>query len=350
MKPTNLQLFDMKIRRILNICCFFIFFVVTASQVSAFTRDEVVERDILRCGVSTGIPGFSNVNDGGSWGGLDVDVCRAVAAAVLQDAKKVEYIPLLPKERATALITGEIDILSRNYTWNFTRDSALNMNFVGVTFYDLQGFLVANRIDVESILDLDNFSVCLQAGTNYGEHLEEYLQQSEISYKSVVSDTPDQIVKDFEQGRCEVITGGRAQLQGIRSKMANPAATFFLPEVIANIPLGPAVRHGDDLWFDIVQWSVFAMINAEELELTSTNIDAVTATSNQAVRHFLGLSGTGGKGLGLADDWAYQIIKQVGNYGEVFQRNLGNSSPLKLERGLNNLWSKGGILFAPPLR
>ena len=340
----------MMLHRILSICCFLSLVCVAAAQSSAYTRDQVIERDLLRCGVSTGIPGFSNVNGNGRWRGLDVDICRAVAAAVLKDAQKVEYVPLLPKERATALITGEIDILARNYSWNFTRDSALNLNFVGVTFYDLQGFLVANRMNVESILDLEQFSVCLEAGTSYGEYLEEYLQQSEVSYRSVISETPDQIVQDFEQGRCEVITGGRAQLQGIRSKMTDPAATTFLPEVIANIPLGPAVRHGDDLWFDIVKWSVFAMINAEELELTSANIDAVRITSNRTVNHFFGQNGSGGKGLGLADDWAYQIIKQVGNYGEVFQRNLGESSPLKLERGLNNLWSKGGILFAPPLR
>lgn len=335
----------------ISICCLFACLFALTSQPLAYTRDEVIERDMLRCGVSTGIPGFSSVNGDGSWRGLDVDICRAVAAAVLRDADKVEYIPLLPKERATALLTGEIDILSRNYSWDFTRDSALNINFVGVTFYDLQGFLVNRRVEVEkSILEMKEFSVCLQAGTNYGEYLEDYLQQSEIRHKKIVSETPDQIIQDFEQGRCEVVTGGRAQLQGIRSKMTDPAATTFLPEVIANIPLGPAVRHGDDVWFDIVKWSVFAMINGEELELTSANVDSVIPTSNRAVMLFLGQSGSGGKGLGLANDWAYQIIKQVGNYGEVFQRNLGSSSALKLERGLNNLWSNGGILFAPPLR
>jgi len=322
---------------------------LAASSCFGFTRDLVVERGYVLCGVSTGIPGFSNVDGKGNWSGLDVDVCRAVAAAVLGDAGKVRYIPLLPKERATALIAGDIDILARNLAWNLTRDSSLAMNFVAVTFYDLQGFLVANRINAKSIVELKEFSVCLQSGTTYGDSLREYLQESELKYKTVVSDTPDQIVKDFEAGRCEVITGGRAQLQGIRSKMVQPAETAFLPEVIANVPLGPAVRHGDDVWFDIVKWSVFAMINGEELGLTSTNIDAMVANPSQSIQRFLGFSGIGGKGLGLADGWAYQIVRQVGNYGESFSRNLGETSPLKLKRGLNNLWNKGGILFAPPI-
>lgn len=325
-------------------------FIAAASSSSAFTRDEVKDRDMLRCGVSTGIPGFSNVDGSGNWSGMDVDVCRAVAAAVLSDANKVTYIPLLPKERATALLSGEVDILSRNLAWNLTRDTALTMNFAAVTFHDLQGFLVASRIEANSIEDLGEFTVCVQAGSNYGESLDEYLQDTEITYKSVTSDTPDQIIKDFEEGRCEVITGGRAQLQGIRSKMTNPAEAFFLPEIITNVPLSPAVRQGDDLWLDIVKWSVFAMINGEQLELTSTNIDSLTTSPDRAIRRFLGLTGTGGKGLGLADNWAYQIIKQVGNYGEVFERNLGETSPLKLQRGLNKLWNRGGILFAPSLR
>jgi general L-amino acid transport system substrate-binding protein len=321
-----------------------------ASFSSAFTRDEVIERGNLRCGVSTGVPGFSNVDGKGNWSGIDVDVCRAVAAAVLQDAAKVEYIPLLPKERATALLAGEIDILSRNFAWNLTRDSSLNMNFAAVTFFDLLGFLAGTTTPVNSMLELKEFSVCLQYGTGHEEYLAEYLQESGLKYKTIISDTPDQIVKDFEAGRCEVIIGGRAQLQGIRSKMADPAGASFLPEVIAGIPLGPAVRQGDDFWFDIVKWTVFAMINGEELGLTSTNIDSMVAGSSGAIQRFLGLTGIGGKGLGLADGWAYQVIKQVGNYEESFERNLGESSPLKLQRGLNNLWNKGGILYAPPLR
>lgn len=324
------------------------FFYSTVS--TAYTRDEVIQRGHLLCGVSTGIPGFSNVDGKGNWSGLDVDICRAVAAAVLNDASKVKYIPLLPKERATALLAGEIDILSRNYAWNLTRDSSLNLNFAAVTFFDLQGFLVAGTTNAESILEFKDFSVCLQSGTTYEESLAEYLQESGLQYKVVISDTPDQIIEDFEAGRCEVITGGRAQLQGIRSKMAKPADTFFLPEVITNIPLGPAVRHDDDLWFDIVKWSIFAMIDGEELQLTSANIDSYVASPVQAVQRFLGLSGSSYKGLGLSEGWAYQIIKQVGNYGECFERNLGESSPLKLKRGLNNLWNKGGLLFAPPIR
>lgn len=337
-------------KRFLSIAVFVLLVLCGASPSFAFVREQVVERGYLLCGVSTGIPGFSNVNGNGDWSGMDVDVCRAVAAAVLNDAAKVEYVPLLPRERATALLAGKIDILSRNFAWNLTRDSSLNLNFAAITFFDLQGFLVSERIKAESILELKDFTVCLQYGTAYEEILSEYLQESELKYKAIVSDTPDQIVKDFEAGRCGVITGGRAQLQGIRSKMKQPAETYFLPEVIASIPLGPAVRQGDDFWFDIVKWTVFAMINAEELQITSDNIDSMAASSSRAVQRFLGLTGIGGRGLGLADDWAHQIIRQVGNYGESFERNLGESSPLKLKRGLNNLWNKGGILYAPPLR
>ncbi|MEE4242165.1 MAG: amino acid ABC transporter substrate-binding protein [Desulfopila sp.] len=329
---------------------FFLSTVLLSSPATAFVRDEVIRRDHLLCGVSTGIPGFSHVDGKGNWSGIDVDICRAVAAAVLGDASKVKYIPLLPKERVTALLAGDVDILSRNLAWNLTRDSSLNMNFAAVTFYDLQGFLASVQLGVKSLLELKEFSVCLLAGTNSEESLADYLQESGLKYKAVVTDTPDQIVKDFEEGRCGVIAGGRAQLQGIRSKMIDPAAAVFLSEVIENIPLGPAVRQGDDLWLNIVKWSVFAMINGEELQLTSENIDLMADSPNRAVQRFLGMSGIGGKGLGLSDKWAYQIIKQVGNYGESFSRNLGEASPLKLKRGLNNLWSNGGILFAPPLR
>ncbi len=323
--------------------------VLAVDRCFAFTMDEVVKRDHVLCGVSTGLPGFSSADDKGNWSGLDVDVCRAVAAAVLNDGEKVKYVPLLPKERATALLSGEIDILSRNLTWNLTRDSSLNMNFVAIIFYDQQGFLVSKKINVKSILELKEFSVCLQSGTTSAASLGEYLQESELSYKTVESNTPDQIVKDFEAGRCQVITGGRAQLQGIRSKLADPASAFFLPEIIANEPLGPAVRQGDDEWFKVVRWSVFAMINGEDLGLTSVNIDGMVASPLQAIQRFLGTTGIGGKGLGLSDGWAYRIVKQVGNYGESFERNLGQSSPLMLKRGFNGLWSEGGLLFAPPL-
>ncbi len=321
-----------------------------SSSAEAFVRDEVIKRDQLHCGVSTGIPGFSNVDGKGNWSGIDVDVCRAVAAAVLGDAAKVKYVPLLPKERVTALLAGDVDILSRNLAWNLTRDSSLSMHFAAVTFYDLHGFLATEQTGAKSILEFKEFSVCLMDGTTSAESLADYLQESGLKYKTVVSDTPDRIVKDFEAGRCEVVAGGRAQLQGIRSKMIDPAAAVFLSEVTENMPLGPAVRQGDDLWLNIVKWVVFAMINGEELQLTSDNIDFMASSPNRAVQRFLGRSGIGGKGLGLSDDWAYRIIKQVGNYGESFSRNLGESSPLKLKRGLNDLWSNGGILFAPPLR
>ncbi len=316
----------------------------------AVTRDQVEERGYVSCGVSTGMPGFSSADNTGNWHGLDVDICRAVAAAVLNDATKVQFVPLLPKERATALLSGEIDILSRNLTWNLTRDSSLNMNFTAIIFHDQQGFLAPQRIKIKSIIELNEFSVCIQSGTNSGENLKEYLFESELKYKTVIAETPDQIVKDFEAGRCDVITGGRAQLQGLRSKMAEPANAVFLPEIVANDPLAPAVRQGDDEWFNIVRWSIFSMINGEEMDLTSANIDNMVANPNRAIQRFLGLTGIGGKGLGLSDGWAYRIIKQVGNYGESFEKNLGKSSPLNLRRGLNALWNKGGLLYAPVLQ
>lgn len=333
-----------------SILFFVLLYCCLHSSCLALTTELVKKRGHLLCGVSTGIPGFSNVDGKGNWSGLDVDVCKAVSAAVLGDATKVKYIPLLPNERATALLSGDVDVLARNMAWNLTRDSSLNMNFVTVTFHDLQGFLAAKHINVKSILELQEFSVCLQSGTTYGESLAEFLQESEITYKMVVSDTPDQLVKDFQEGRCEIITGGRAQLQGIRSKMERPADTVFLPEIVTNVLLGPAVRHGDDNWLDIVRWSVFAMIYAEELEITSDNIDSLSNSPNGSIQRFLGAKGIGGKGMGIDDKWAYAVIKQVGNYQESYSRNLGEKSPLKLKRGLNNLWNKGGILCSPPIQ
>lgn len=336
--------------KIVTLTCSLVLVILAATCAAAFTKDKVIKRDHVLCGVSTGVPGFSSVDGEGNWRGLDVDVCRAVAAAVLNDSQKVKFVPLLPKERATALLSGEIDILARNLTWNLTRDSAQNMNFATITFYDLQGFLVTKRLEVESLLDLKNFTVCLQSGAQLEQNLADFLHESSLKYKTVISDTPDQILKDFQAGTCDVITGGRAQLQGLRSKMVRPGETFFLPEAFTILPLGPAVRQGDDGWFDIVKWSVFAMIYGEELGLTMSNIDEMVTSTNGKIQRFLGLEGVGGKGLGLSDGWAYHIVKQVGNYGESFERNLGQSSPLKLKRGLNNLWNDGGILYAPEIR
>lgn len=323
----------------------------TAAAQAEETLESVKEKDFVQCGVSTGLPGFSNPDEKGNWQGLDVDVCRAVAAAVLGDAGKVKYIPLTAKERFTALQSGEIDVLSRNTTWTQTRDTKLGLNFAGVNYYDGQGFLVSKNLGVNSALELDGAAVCIQSGTTTELNLSDYFRQHKMSYTPVVFDTSDQTVKGFESGRCDVLTSDQSQLYALRIKLADPNSAKVLPEVISKEPLGPVVRQGDDQWFNIVKWSLNAMINAEELGLTSANIDEMKeSSSNPNVKRLIGLEGPKGEGLGLSDDWAYQVVKQVGNYGEAFDRNVGSGSPLNIERGINALWNAGGFMYAPPMR
>ncbi len=314
------------------------------------TLGSVKGKGFVQCGVSTGLPGFSNPDAKGNWQGLDVDVCRAVAAAVLGDASKVKYIPLTAKERFTALQSGEIDILSRNTTWTQTRDTKLGLNFAGVNYYDGQGYMVNKNLGVKSALELDGAAVCIQSGTTTELNLSDYFREHKMSYTPVVFDTSDQTVKGFESGRCDVLTSDQSQLYALRIKLADPNSAMVLPEVISKEPLGPVVRQGDDQWFNIVKWSLNAMINAEELGLTSANVDKMMSSTNPGIKRLVGKEGPKGEGLGLSDDWAYQIVKQVGNYGEAFERNVGEGSPLKISRGNNALWSKGGFLYAPPMR
>lgn len=315
------------------------------------TLDSVKAKGFVQCGVSTGLPGFSNPDEKGNWQGLDVDVCRAVAAATLGDASKVKYIPLTAKERFTALQSGEIDILSRNTTWTQTRDTKLGLNFAGVNYYDGQGYMVSKNLGVKSALELDGAAVCIQSGTTTELNLSDYFREHKMSYTPVVFDTSDQTVKGFEAGRCDVLTSDQSQLYALRIKLADPSSAMVLPEVISKEPLGPVVRQGDDQWFNIVKWSLNAMINAEELGLTSANVEEMSSNStNPGVKRLVGKEGPKGEGLGLNDDWAFQIIKQVGNYGDSFERNVGTGSPLKISRGNNALWSKGGFLYAPPMR
>ncbi len=317
---------------------------------AAFTRDEVIKRGYLQCGVATSMPGFSDPDEDGNWTGFDVDFCRAVAAAVLSDNQKVKFIPLTPDERFTALQAGKIDLLSRNTTWTLARDTALGVNFVGVSYYDAQGFMVAKRLGAESALDLDGTAICLQAGTTTELNLADYFNENNMTYKSVIFETSDQTIKGLENGRCDVLTSGFSLLYGLRTKLTKPGLATILPQVVSKEPLGPVVRQGDDGWFNIVKWVLFAMINGEELGITSANIDSMTESSVQAIRRLIGLDGIRGEGLGLTDDWAYQVIKQVGNYGEVYERNLGKNSALRIDRGLNDLWTRGGLLYAPPIR
>jgi general L-amino acid transport system substrate-binding protein len=314
------------------------------------TLDKVRDRGALHCGVNTGLPGFSNADASGKWTGLDVDVCRAIAAAVLGDATKVQFKPLTAKERFTALQSGEIDVLSRNTTWTLSRDTALGMNFTAVTYYDGQGFLVSKDIGVDSAKQLDGATVCIVAGTTTELNLADYFRTHGMKYSPVVFDTADQTVKGFEAGRCDVLTSDQSQLYGQRIKLMKPGEAVVLPEVISKEPLGPVVRQGDDAWFNVVKWTVFGLINAEELGVDSGNSDQMKASKNPSVRRLLGTEGKLGEGLGLSADWAYQIVSQVGNYGELFERNVGKGSPLKIERGINALWTNGGLQYAPPIR
>ncbi|WP_089729620.1 amino acid ABC transporter substrate-binding protein [Candidatus Thiosymbion oneisti] len=324
--------------------------LVAPSAFAGSTLDTVQGRGKLLCGVNTGLPGFSSVDSKGKWTGIDVEVCRAVAAAVLGDAGKVEFTPLTAKERFTALQSGEIDVLSRNTTWTLTRDSTLGVNFTGVTYYDGQGFMVSKQLGVKSAKKLDGASVCVLAGTTNELNLADYFRTQGMKYEPVVFDTADQVVKGFESGRCDVLTSDQSQLYGQRVKLADPGKAAVLPEVISKEPLGPLVRQGDDDWMNVVRWALFAMINAEELGVSSKNVERMKDSKNPKIRRLLGREGIKGKGLKLKDDWAYRIIRQVGNYGEVFERTVGKGSRLGIDRGLNALWKDGGLQYAPPIR
>ena len=321
-----------------------------ASAASATTLDDVKKRDYLSCGVSTGLPGFSNPDDKNNWAGIDVDTCRAVAAAVLGDANKTKFVPLTAKERWTALQSGEIDMLSRNSTWTHTRDTSLGVNFTGVNYYDGQGFMVMKSLGVKSAKELSGASVCLQAGTTTELNLADYFREHGMKYSPITVDTSDQTVKGFEAGRCDILTSDQSQLYALRSKMSDPDSAVVLPEVISKEPLGPVVRKGDEQWFAIVKWTLFAQVNAEEMGITSKNAASMKNSSNPGIKRVLGTDGDAGAKLGLGADWAYNAISQVGNYGEMFERNVGVNTPLKISRGLNALWSKGGLQYAPPIR
>jgi general L-amino acid transport system substrate-binding protein len=324
--------------------------LTTTAAFADETLDAVKARGELVCGVSTGLPGFSNPDEDGNWSGIDVDVCRAVAAAVLGDATAVKFVPLTAKERFTALQSGEIDMLSRNTTWTHTRDTSLGLNFAGVNYYDGQGFLVKKDLGVESATELDGASVCIQAGTTTELNLADYFRFQGMEYSPVVFDTSDQTVQGFASGRCDVLTSDQSQLYALRTKLDNPDSAVVLPEVISKEPLGPVVRQGDDQWFNIVKWSLFAQINAEELGVTSENLEEMMGSDNPSIQRLVGTDGDMGEKLGLSADWAANIVAQVGNYGEMFERNVGMDTPLAISRGLNALWTNGGIQYAPPIR
>ncbi|MBR0753759.1 amino acid ABC transporter substrate-binding protein [Bradyrhizobium jicamae] len=323
---------------------------LSVTAASAQTLKTIKDRGTLSCGVSQGLPGFSSPDDKGNWTGLDVDVCRAIAAAVLNDPTKIKFVPLSAKDRFTALQSGEIDVLSRNTTWTISRDTSLGANFTGVTYYDGQGFMVKKSLKVNSALELNSASVCVQTGTTTELNLADYFKGNNMKYEVIAFGTIDEAVKAYESGRCDVFTDDVSGLYASRLKLANPADHVVLPEVISKEPLGPMVRHGDDQWFDIVKWTLFAMITAEELGVTQKNVDEMAKSDKPEMKRVFGTDGNLGEQLGLTKDWVSRIVKAVGNYGEAFDRNVGTGSKLGIARGLNNLWNKGGIQYAPPIR
>jgi len=324
--------------------------VVFAQGASAQTLNTVKQRGILNCGANGTLAGFGLPDAKGVWHGIDVDVCRAIAAAIFDDLNKVKFVPLTAKDRFTALQSGEVDVLSRNTTWTSSRDTSLGLNFTGVTYYDGQGFMVHKSLKVNSALELNGASVCVQQGTTTELNLADFFRAHKMQLKTVTFATANEAIKSYDAGRCDAYTTDASGLYAERLRLSNPGDNIVLPEIISKEPLGPVVRHGDDQWFDIVKWVLFAMINGEELGITQKNIDSMMKSTNPAIRRFVGTEGNYGEQLGLTKDWAVRIIKSVGNYGEVFDRNVGKDSPLKIARGLNRLWNKGGIQYAPPIR
>ncbi|MBB4064944.1 amino acid ABC transporter substrate-binding protein [Gellertiella hungarica] len=323
-----------------------------ASAASADTLDNVKQKGFVQCGVNNGLAGFGSQDSAGNWAGLDVDFCKAVAAAVFGDATKVKYTPLSAKDRFPALQSGEVDLLARNTTWTISRDTQLGFNFRPINYYDGQGFMVKKSLGVKSALELSGAAVCVQTGTTTELNLADYFKSNKMEYKPVVFEKQEEVDAAYDAGRCDVYTTDQSGLYAIRLTLKQPDEHEILPEIISKEPLGPAVRQGDDKWFDIVSFTHYAMVTAEEFGITQANLDEMLKSENPDIKRFLGeeAESTIGKDLGLDNKWAYNVIKAVGNYGESFERNVGQGSPLKIARGLNNLWSKGGLQYAPPIR
>lgn len=320
------------------------------SAVSNSRLDTIKNRGKLICGVSGQLPGFSYVKANGEYAGLDVDICRAIAAAIFDDPKKVEYRNLNAKERFTAVQTGEVDILSRNTSWTISRDTSVGLEFAPVVFYDGQGIMVRKNSNIKKLEDLKDKSICTQTGTTNEQNLSDQMRQKGITYKPLVFEDVNTTYATYEQGRCEAITSDRSQLVSRRSTFSKPDEHVVLDVVLSKEPLTPAVANGDSKWFDVVKWTVYGLINAEELGVNSQNVSQLTNSSNPEIKRLLGTEGDLGKGAGLSNDFVARIIKHVGNYGEIYERNLGKNSELKLDRGPNKLWNQGGILYAPPFR
>lgn len=324
--------------------------IVMVGPALSQTLKTVKERGLLLCGVSEGLYGFSTTDDKGGWSGFDVDFCRAISAAIFNDPGKIKFVPLSTGDRLTALKSGAIDVLSRNTTWTISREASLGLNFAAVTYYDGQGFLVRGALKVESALELDGKVVCTQSGTTTELNLADYFAANRMKYEFVTGKTADETRKAYESGRCNVLTSDVSQLYAERLKLPNPGEHIILPDIISKEPLGPVVRQGDDQWFNIVKWTHFAMVNAEELGVTSKAVGQALKSEKPDVKRLVGTDGAYGEELGLTRDWAARIVGLVGNYEEVFERNVGLGSKLGIPRGINNLWTSGGIQYAPPIR
>jgi general L-amino acid transport system substrate-binding protein len=323
---------------------------ITYQRYDTKTLKRTVRRDAVYCGVNTGLPGFSARDDKGNWSGFDVDFCRAIAAAIFDDPKKVNFVPLDAKERFTELGNRKVDVLARNSTWTMSRETEYYLHFAGVSYYDGQGFMVPRAANKSSALELDGSKVCVQGDTTTELNLGDYFRANNMKYEEKKFGTVDDVFKAYNSGQCDVLTSDASQLYALRLKLAKPGDHVILPDIISKEPLGPVVRQKDDDWLLLVKWTLFAMINAEELGITSQNIDQAMKSKKPDVMRFVGTEGDYGTQLDLTNDWAARIIRRVGNYGEVYERNVGAGSKLGIPRGLNQLWNAGGILYAPPIR
>jgi len=321
-----------------------------ATTASAQTLKTVQDRGHLLCGVSQGLPGFSDEGGNDQWTGLDVDFCRALAAAIFNNTTKVQFVPLSAEERFAALESKKIDVLSRNSTWTLGRETSFKLIFAAVTYYDGQGFMVRKALNIESALELADKPICTKSETTSELNLADYFRNNRLTYKVITFPSGDEALKAYEDGRCEALTSDVSQLYALRTKLGTPRDHIILPDIISKEPLGPVVRQDDFQWLNIVKWTLFAMINADELGVSRQNLDEAMKSQKPSIRRLLGLEGEFGEQMGLTNDWAARIIRLVGNYGEVFEHNVGTGSKLGIPRGINQLWNKGGIQYAPPIR
>ena len=314
------------------------------------TLERVKKNGYLRCGVNEGLIGFASPDAKGNWTGFDVDFCRGLAAVIFNDPNKVRYTPTSAKVRFTVLQSGEVDLLSRNTTWTMSRDVQLGLEFIAVSYYDGQGFMVPKKLKVTGAKQLNGATVCTNTGTTTELNLADYFRANNLKYKIIAFEKNNEVLAAYDAGRCDAYTTDASGLYAEKLKLKNPNDHLILPEIISKEPLGPAVNHGDQQWADLVRWTLFALVNAEELGVTSKNVDQMLKSPNPEIRRLLGVEGAFGEGLGLTKDWVVRLVKRVGNYGEIFERNVGQGSQLKIKRGLNALWNKGGVMYAPPVR